>query len=341
MRQRSSLVTEIRRRLRYSLKLIWRSAVSPLQGESRKPELVSPQEAGITFIGHSSFLLQLAGLHVLCDPVFARWLVLLRRQRRPGVKIKHLPATDLVLLSHAHMDHLNRPSLRKIVRRSMRLTGRRPVAVVPWDVGEVIADLGFERVIELRWWESATVGPLRITLTPAKHWGTRWFHDGHRGYGGYVLEGGARTLYYSGDTAYFPGFREIGARLHPEIALLPIGAYTPESYRSVHTSPEDALQAFADVGARWMVPMHYGTFWLGEEPMEEPVPRLLAAADRMGLRAKVRVVGEGETVAFSAANQGPPKGTKMHESRAHDTKASAIREQEEPVRARTHPLPAT
>ncbi|MGI8772075.1 MAG: MBL fold metallo-hydrolase [Acidobacteriaceae bacterium] len=327
--------------MRYSVKLILRSAVSPLQGESRRPELVSPQELGITFIGHSSFLLQLAGMHVLCDPVFARWLVLLRRQRRPGVKIKHLPATDLVLLSHAHMDHLNRPSLRKIVRRSIRLTGRAPVAVVPWDVSEVIADLGFQRVIELRWWESATVGPLRITLTPAKHWGTRWFHDGHRGYGGYVVEGGAERIYYSGDTAYFPGFREIGARLHPDIALLPIGAYTPESYRSVHTSPEDALQALADVGARWMVPMHYGTFWLGEEPMEEPVPRLLAAADTMGLRSKVRVVGEGETVVFPNANQGRPKETRVQEVRGQEAKGQEARGQEEPVRTRTSPLAAT
>jgi L-ascorbate metabolism protein UlaG (beta-lactamase superfamily) len=326
VRQRSSLMAEIRRRLRYSLKLIWRSAVSPLEGVSRKPELVSAEDLGITFIGHSSFLLQLAGMHVLCDPVFARWLVLLRRQRRPGVKIKHLPATDLVLLSHAHMDHLNRPSLRRIVRRSIRLTGRAPVAVVPWDVSELIADLGFRRVIELRWWESATVGRLRITLTPAKHWGTRWFHDGHRGYGGYVLEGGAQRLYYSGDTAYFGGFREIGARLQPQIALLPIGAYTPDSYRTVHTSPEDALQALADVGARWMVPMHYGTFWLGEEPMEEPVPRLLASAERMGLRDRVRVVEEGETLVFPTGNGAKPKEPKL---------------QQEAVRAPANPLPAT
>jgi len=290
---------EIRRRLRYALALIWRSAISPLRGESRKPEMVGGKKLGVTFIGHSSFLLQVAGMNILCDPVFASWLVLLRRQRRPGVKIKDLPATDLVLLSHAHMDHLNRPSLRKIVQRTRRLKGRAPIVVVPWDVGDVVRDLGFERVIELRWWEATNVGPLRITLTPGKHWGTRWFNDGHRGYGGYVVEGGAQRLYYSGDTAYFGGFREIGARLRPEIALLPIGAYTPDSYRAVHTSPEDALQALRDVGARWMVPMHYGTFWLGEEPMDEPLPRLLASAAKMGLSERVRVVTEGETAAFA------------------------------------------
>jgi L-ascorbate metabolism protein UlaG (beta-lactamase superfamily) len=127
--------------------------------------------------------------------------------------------------------------------------------------------------------------------------------DGHRGYGGYFIEGGARRLYYSGDTAYFGGFREIGLRLQPEVALLPIGAYAPDSYRAVHTSPEDALRAFEDLGADWMVPMHYGTFWLSEEPMDEPLPRLLASAERLGLRDRIAVVREGETRSFGSVRE--------------------------------------
>jgi L-ascorbate metabolism protein UlaG (beta-lactamase superfamily) len=119
--------------------------------------------------------------------------------------------------------------------------------------------------------------------------------DMHRGYGGYVLNAGKNSLYHAGDTAYFSGFREIGQRLRPDVALLPIGAYHPESYRSVHTSPEDAVQAFMDLGARWMVPMHYGTFRLSYEPVDEPVRRLMADARRRGVDRKMRVLEEGVT----------------------------------------------
>jgi L-ascorbate metabolism protein UlaG (beta-lactamase superfamily) len=293
---------EIGRRLRYTGHLLWRSAVTPMRGRYRRPQLVGVDELGVTFIGHSSFLVQAAGKNLLFDPVFSTWLILLRRQRRPGVRVRDLPPIDIVLLSHAHMDHLDRSSLRRVVRATRKRNGRAPVVVVPTDVADIVRGLGFSQVIELRWWESYAAAGLTITHTPARHWGTRWIMDGHRGYGGYLVEGGARRLYYAGDTAYFAGFQEIGARLRPEVALLPIGAYTPDSYRAVHTSPEDALRAFQDLGAEWMVPMHYGTFWLSEEPLEEPLPRLLASAKRLGLADRIAVVQEGETKTFRVAS---------------------------------------
>jgi L-ascorbate metabolism protein UlaG (beta-lactamase superfamily) len=111
-----------------------------------------------------------------------------------------------------------------------------------------------------------------------------------------VIKGGGHSVYHSGDTAYFDGFREIGKRLHPSFALLPIGAYFPDSYRSVHTSPEEALRGFLDLGADQMVPMHYGTFRLGREPMEEPAQRLLAEARKLGISDRVHVLAEGETI---------------------------------------------
>jgi L-ascorbate metabolism protein UlaG (beta-lactamase superfamily) len=121
------------------------------------------------------------------------------------------------------------------------------------------------------------------------------FSDTHRGFGGYVLEAeGTEGVYHSGDTAYFGGFAEIGKRLKPKIALLPIGAYFPDSYRSVHTSPEEALQGFLDLGSETMVPMHYNTFRLGREPMEEPLARLLTAAEKAGVLSRVKALGEGE-----------------------------------------------
>ncbi len=287
------------------LKQLWRlvreSHANPLQGAAQLPVTPGEGESAVTFIGHSSFLLQTGGFHVLIDPVFAKRLILLRRQRRPGLLIRDLPRIDAVLLTHAHMDHLNRPSLRLIVREMRRQKLSAPIAIVPNGVEDLVSDLGFREVRSLRWWESTELRSgeknwLTVTATPARHWGARMFNDTHRGFGGYALQAsGAPTIYHSGDTAYFGGFTEIGERLRPDIALLPVGAYFPDSYRAVHTSPEEALRAFVDLGARVMVPMHYNTFRLGREPMTEPLPRLLAAAERAGLADQVRPLVEGET----------------------------------------------
>jgi L-ascorbate metabolism protein UlaG (beta-lactamase superfamily) len=290
------------------MRQLWRVVVEsheqPLSGVPEKPFLAAQGEQAITFIGHSSFLVQMQGTAVLIDPVFATRLLLLRRQRRAGVKVRDLPDIDAVLLTHAHMDHLNRPSLRAAVKEMKRRGAAAPLAVVPDGVEDLVQDLGFSRVVALRWWESTDWKGLRVTATPAKHWGARMFADTHRGFGGYVLRApGTLSVYHSGDTAYFPGFAEVGRQLSPEIALLPIGAYFPDSYRSVHTSPEEALQAFLDLGAQTMVPMHYNTFRLGREPMGEPLPRLLAAAERKGMGEKVRPLAEGESMVISGPEQ--------------------------------------
>ncbi len=283
-------------KLRQLWRLVRESHAQPMTGTPRLP--ITPVDGGsaITFIGHSSFLVQMADQAVLIDPVFATRLILLRRQRRPGLRLADLPPLDAVLLTHAHMDHLNRPSLRAVCREMRRRGLPAPVAVVPRGVADLVRPLGFRAVHELDWWQTQPLGPLMITATPAKHWGARMFRDTHRGFGGYTLAApGAPTIYHSGDTAYFGGFPEIAARLHPDIALLPIGAYFPDSYRAVHTSPEEALQAFRELGAHTMIPMHFGTFRLGREPMSEPLPRLLAAAAKLGIGSHIRPLEEGET----------------------------------------------
>jgi len=287
------------------LQQLWRlvreSHATPLVGEPQKPMVAASGATAITFIGHSSFLLQMADVALLIDPVFATRLILLRRQRRPGVRLRDLPDIDVVLLSHAHMDHLNFPSLRAVIREMRRRGRPAPIAVVPTNVEDLVLKLGFAKVISLAWWQSTQIAGLTITATPAKHWGARMFKDRHRGFGGYVIEAeDASSVYHAGDTAYFHGFEEIGRRLRPEIALLPIGAYSPDSYRSVHTSPEEALRAFLDLRATTMIPMHFNTFQLGREPMDEPLPRLLAAAERMGVREKVLPLAEGESFLATA-----------------------------------------
>lgn len=279
------------------------SALTRRTGSTHKPVLAEPGQLGVTFIGHSSFFLQMTAAdrevrNFVIDPNFAKWLFILKRLRRAGLRVSDLPPIDAVLVSHAHFDHLHRPSLRAIARVTRRLCGVRPTIIVPKNVKDLVFDLGFDDVVELDWWQSANVGGVQITATPANHWGARVIRDMHRGFGGWVLKSGKHSLYHSGDTAYFEGFREIGQRLKPEVALLPIGAYDPPSFRAVHTSPEDAAQAFVDLGSRWMVPMHYGTFKLSHEPVEEPVQRLEADAKRRGIADKVRVLREGVTEFF-------------------------------------------
>lgn len=289
------------RKLGQIARLVWESHARPMRGQAGVPATLGYGELGAMFLGHSSFLLQMAGKNVLVDPVFARRLILLRRQRRPGVRIADLPPIDLVLVTHAHMDHMNRPTLRKIARR-----GGAPVIVVPDGCEDLVAGLGFAEVRTLAWWEETQAAGLRVTATPAKHWGARMFKDTQRGFGGYVIEDEAgHRVYHAGDTAYFGGFGEIGRRLGPlDLALMPIGAYFPDSYRAVHTSPEEALRGFLETGAARMVPMHFGTFRLGREPMEEPPIRLLAEAVRLGVEERVRMLAEGETLRVSESAHG-------------------------------------
>jgi L-ascorbate metabolism protein UlaG (beta-lactamase superfamily) len=286
-------------RLSFAFKLIAKSAFRPALGSQLKPLIAKSDELGITFIGHASFLLQIAGLNILIDPVFANWLVLIHRLRRPGVRLKDLPPIDAVLLTHAHMDHLNFPSLRRVIRHTRKHRGRPPLVIVPHGVEDLVSKLGFASITSLAWWQSTNILGVEITATPAQHWGARVLRDTHRGFGGYVLRHHIHSVYHSGDSGYFSGFSEIRQRLWPQIALLPIGAYEPDSFRRVHLSPEDSVQAFLDLKAQRLVPMHYGSFSLSLEPMDEPLPRLLNAAKQAGIEEAVDVLPEGETRIFA------------------------------------------
>ncbi|HTW45735.1 MAG TPA: MBL fold metallo-hydrolase [Acidobacteriaceae bacterium] len=284
-----------RPRISYALKLVAKSAFRPAVGPQLRPVIATQDQLGITFIGHASFLLQLGGRNILIDPNFAYWLVLIHRFRRPGVRVRHLPPIHAVLLTHAHMDHLNLPSLRRILRHNLRLKAAPPLVIVPPNVEDIVSRLGFSEVRSLAWWQSTQIDRVEVTATPAQHWGARVFSDTHRGYGGYVLRYGPYSVYHVGDTGYFPGFAEIRDRLAPKIALVPIGAYKPEGFLRVHMSPEDAVRAFLDLNAQRLIPMHYGTFSLSEEPMDEPLPRLLQAAETAGISSAVDPLREGET----------------------------------------------
>ena len=272
--------------------LVWKALLTRRTGQHRHP--IFPKlkrgQVALTWIGHASFLIQFNDLNVLIDPNFANWLFLLKRLKRSGLKIRDLPPIDLVLLTHAHFDHFHKPTLRRLPHPK--------IGIMPRGVGDLAQNLGFARIIELDWWESFWQRNWKVAFTPSRHWGARTLHDHHRGYGGFVLEHQGRRIYHAGDSAYFDGFKDIGRHLYPEIALLPIGAYHPESFRRVHMGPDEAVRAFRDLRARWLVPMHYGTFKLSFEEMDEPPRWLRAIAAKENLTHKVRMLDEGVPTVF-------------------------------------------
>jgi L-ascorbate metabolism protein UlaG (beta-lactamase superfamily) len=267
--------------------MIWNGWLTRRVGHHKRPAFpkVAEGQVAVTWIGHASFLIQFSDLNLLVDPNFANWLFLLKRLKRAGVRLGDLPRIDLVLLTHAHFDHFHKPTLRKLPPSK--------IGIVPWGVGKLTRRLRFSRVIELEWWESFNKGGLKITFVPARHWGARFLKDIHRGYGGFVIEHQGRSVYHAGDSAYFEGFKEIGSRHRPEIALLPIGAYFPETFRHVHMGPDEALRAFHDLKARLMIPMHFGTFKLSFESMDEPPRWLRELAREHGLSHQIKFLEEG------------------------------------------------
>ncbi len=251
------------------------------------PEL-APGVSCVTWIGHASFLIRTPYGSILIDPIWAKWLKVVKRLKPPGVHHSHLPPADLVLVTHAHFDHLDKKSLRVVA-------DGQPI-VVPFAVGNLVQRLGFSEVHELNYWESFERRGLRVTLTPCHHWGARVLHDRHRGFGGFVVQTPSLTLYHCGDSAWFNGFEEIGRRFQIDVALLPIGAYEPPSGRDVHMNPEEAIQAFKAIGAKHFIPMHYGSFPLSMEPMDEPLHRLQTRARLEQL--DVCVLEEGDSAFF-------------------------------------------
>jgi len=272
--------------------MVWKALLTRRTGLQRQPVFpkLSKGQIALTWIGHASFLVQFTDLNVLIDPNFANWLFLLKRIKRSGLRLEHLPPIDVVLLTHAHFDHFHKPTLRRLPHPK--------IGIMPWGVGDLAWDLGFGRIVELDWWESFSHGNWKVTFTPSKHWGARVLRDNHRGYGGFILEHQGRRIYHAGDSAYFEGFKEIGKLSRPELALLPIGAYHPESFRHLHMGPDEAIKVFKELRARWLVPMHYGAFRLSFEDMDEPPRWLLELAQEQGIAHKLKFLEEGVPQVF-------------------------------------------
>jgi len=277
----------------------WTRWPSEVSVEPRRPPRPGPGEVVITFVGHATFLIQAAGTNVLIDPVYSRRASPFsfagpRRARAPGVRFDDLPPISLVLLSHNHYDHCDLDTLMLLERRF------HPPVVTPLGNGRLLRSAGFRQVEEIDWWETASAAPLPITLTPAQHFSARGPFDRNRAlWGGFLVETGGHRILHAGDSGYGPHFREIAGRLGPiDLALLPIGAYEPRWFmKDIHMNPAEAVQAHLDLAARRSIAMHFGTFQLTPEGIDEPGRELAKALRERGVPAeRFRTAEVGESV---------------------------------------------
>ena len=266
------------------------------------PTLLAPDRIGVTFIGHSSFLLQVGGVVVLLDPIWSERCSPVRfagprRVRRPGQSLQSLPDVDLLLVSHNHYDHMDLPTLRQVQVRWA------PAVATGLGNARHLAKAGIRTAAELDWWQSTDLAGAQVTYVPAQHFSSRTLRDRNRSlWGGFIIEAGGAVVYFAGDSGYAPHFAEIGQRFpRIDLALLPIGAYEPRWFmRQQHVNPEEAVRAHLDLGARRSLGMHFGTFQLTDEPIDAPVSALREALARAGLgETDFAVLGFGETRVFA------------------------------------------
>jgi len=260
------------------------------------------KEPNITWIGHSTFLIKVAGKLILTDPFFSDRASPFkfagpRRMVPPAVPLEKLPQVDFVIISHNHYDHLDFQAVKYLAQTGAKF-------IVPAKMDDWFRSRDMENVIARDWWETFTEDGIAFTATPAQHFSARTPFDRNRIlWASWIIDGKEARIYFAGDTGYFPGFKEIGERFPGiDIALLPIGAYEPRWFmKPVHLNPEDAVQAFRDLGAQSAIGMHWGTIKLTDEAMDEPPKKLSLALGKHTVNTKHFIVmAHGETRYWSS-----------------------------------------
>ena len=264
----------------------------------------------VTWIGHSSFLISINGLHILTDPVWSNRAspfrtIGPRRLVAPAVPFADLPRIDIVLISHDHYDHLDLNTVRRL--------GNSPRYFIPLKLSPFFRRQGITNISEHDWWEKESYKNLDITATPAQHFSGRSFTNRNKTlWCGWVVRSDKINFYFAGDSGYFTGFREIGRRFGPlDVSFLPIGAYLPRWFmRPVHMSPEEAVQAWLDLGSDIFIATHWGTFDLADEPLDDPPIKLSQEISRRELhRENFWLMQHGETRSLGITpDSSPPTG---------------------------------
>ena len=243
------------------------------------------RELVMTFGGHATLVLRYPDLAIAFDPMLGRWIGGVRRAVEPGLAPGDLSDTGLILISHRHADHLHLPTLARLPKTA--------TIVVPAGAAAWVGPLGFARVVELRPGSDLELRGVQIIAVAASH------GDGELARGlSYVVRGPGPSAFLCGDSGYFSGFADVGARFAPDVAALPIGGFLPASFRARHMSPLDALFAFEDLRARMLVPIHHGAFPLSYERLDEPARWLVELAVQRGIRDHVVVMTAGQTERF-------------------------------------------
>lgn len=248
---------------------------------------IEPGELSITFGGHATVIARYHDLAIAFDPMLGRWIGGVRRAVEPGLAPADLGEIGLILISHRHADHLHLPTLQRMPRAA--------TVVVPAGSAGWVSGLGFARVVELQPGADLQLRGVQVVAAPTVH------GEGELARGlSYVLRGDGPSAYLCGDSGYFSGFADVGARFAPDLALLPIGGFLPASFRARHMSPLDALYAFEDLRSRMLIPIHHGAFPLSYEQLDEPARWLLELARARGVRDHVLVMAAGQTERFVA-----------------------------------------
>ena len=261
----------------------WFRAPRPSVREPLPP--IAEGELAVTFGGHATVLVRYAGLAVAFDPMLGGWIGGVRRAVEPGLASADLADVGLILISHRHADHLHLPTLSRMPRSA--------TIVVPAGAASTVSSLGYARVIELAPGDDLEIRGVQVAAAAAAHGASDLAHGLS-----YVVRGDGPSAYLCGDSGYFSGFADLGARFAPDIAVLPIGGFLPTSFRARHMSPLDALYAFEDLRARMMIPIHHGAFALSYERIDEPARWLLELARQRGVRDHVMVLAPGQTERF-------------------------------------------
>lgn len=259
--------------------------------ERPNPKLWPDHGLFAAWLGRSTVLLKLDGLTILTDPVFSTRVGIhmgpmtlgLKRMVAAALQPSELPRIDVILLSHAHMDHLDIRSLR-------RLESRHTVVVTASKTGDLLRVRRYGGVQELRWGEAAQIGPLEIRAFEVNHWGARMQRDTYRGYNGYTIEAGRHRVLFGGDTAVTTSFRNLRKHRPFDLALMPVGAYNP--WIRYHCNPEQSWQMAHDAGFEFFFPIHHQTLALSREPYLEPIERVYAAAGPHPDRVAVERIGQ-------------------------------------------------